>query len=264
MLQGMVAPGCRLASVYAESEWDMPHLEYISEYAVSLCSARWVAMVAADLRSGGRLPSKLRKISELCHVYTICRVPAVSFDPLDVRYEDGALRGHLKYRIEGIERRLPFVYPLQLVDGVVGIRLDKYPHREVHLVNSNDKPVRFVPAHAVGADHNAMRDDTFRRFEVLYVGQAYADGTRCAFDRLKQHGTLQKILAEVLHRNPDDAVYLFAFEYVAPRVFTKIDGTRKGVISDERDTERFKKIVDNPLTKHQAICLAEAGLIRYF
>lgn len=99
---------------------------------------------------------------------------------------------------------------------------------------------------------------------MLYVGQAYADGKRSAIDRLKSHSTLQKILAETQHASPDDEILLLAFEYSPYQVIASMNAADKNSISDETDTQRHISILDNPLTEHQQICLAEAGLIRYF
>jgi hypothetical protein len=100
--------------------------------------------------------------------------------------------------------------------------------------------------------------------EVLYIGQAYGDGARNAFDRLKSHSTMQKILAHAQYILPDSEVSVLTFEYVPYKVFSQFDGRARNVISDYRDLERFRSIIDNPLTEHQQICLIEAGLIRYF
>jgi hypothetical protein len=76
--------------------------------------------------------------------------------------------------------------------------------------------------------------------------------------------TLQKILADVVQKMPDDEVLLLTFEYVPYRVITSMDGMDKKAIRDETDSKRFPSILDTPLTEHQQICLVEAGLIRYF
>jgi hypothetical protein len=47
-------------------------------------------------------------------------------------------------------------------------------------------------------------------------------------------------------------------------VISSFDGVDKSAIRDDSDGKRFMSIYDNPLTQHQQICLAEAGLIRYF
>lgn len=56
-------------------------------------------------------------------------------------------------------------------------------------------------------------NDIYRNFEVLYVGQAFAEGKRTAIDRLKSHSTLQKILAETMSDYPDDQVFIFNLVY---------------------------------------------------
>jgi len=96
---------------------------------------------------------------------------------------------------------------------------------------------------------------------VLYVGQAYAEGRRSAVERLRSHSTLQKILADVVQKAPDDEILLLAFEYLPYRVITSMDGTDKSAIRDDSDHQRFISILDNPLTKYQQICLIEAALI---
>lgn len=75
---------------------------------------------------------------------------------------------------------------------------------------------------------------------------------------------MQKILADVVQKMPDDEILLFTFEYVPYRVIASMDGTDKNAIRDESDSKRFPSILDHPLTEHQQICLVEAGLIRYF
>jgi hypothetical protein len=112
--------------------------------------------------------------------------------------------------------------------------------------------------------HTFAPEGVLRQLEVLYVGQAYAEGRRSALDRLKSHSSLQRVLADVVQKTPDDEVLLLAFEYVPYRMITSMDGVDKKATRDESDLKRFFSIIDNPLTEHQQICLIEAGLIRYF
>jgi hypothetical protein len=125
--------------------------------------------------------------------------------------------------------------------------------------------IRYLPASALCFGSGMMRENPeLGRFEVLYVGQAYAEGKRSAFERLKSHSTLQKILADAQYNSPDDEIFLFMFEYPPYRVISQIDGIVTGTISDERDSARFYSIIENPLSEHQQVCLVEAALIRYF
>jgi hypothetical protein len=109
-----------------------------------------------------------------------------------------------------------------------------------------------------------MERTELNQLEVLYVGQAFGDGDLSAFERLRNHSTLQKILADVHSTHPDDEVYLATFEYDHYRLITMMNGMVRAQESQETDSARFYSIVDNPLSEYQQICLVEAALIRYF
>lgn len=215
----------------------------------------------SDLMSDKALDERGAEIASLCHIYLICKRPATSFDPATFVYQNRVLSGRIAYRLEGEERFVPFEIPFPLVDGATELRLEPYPHREFRTYLPTGEGVRYMPSHALSV---GVGDSDLRRLEVLYVGQAYAEGKRNALDRLRSHATLQKILAELQYKFPDDEAVLLTFEYCPYSVITMIDGASQGAISDKRDSNRYDSILDNPLSKHQQICLAEAGLIRYF
>jgi hypothetical protein len=239
-----------------------PPRKYLSEFAVNLYSARWLMVTPSELMSGGTPPADAAELVQRCHIYLICRRPGTVYDPATFKFDGQAVSGHLIYKIAGKSHSVEFQFPFQLVDGATSVRVSPYPHRDIETLLSNGEVVRRVPAAmvAVGLAHV----DVLRQLDVLYVGQAYAEGKRSALDRLKSHSTLQKILADIHHNMPDDEVFLLAFEYLPYRVITTMDGIDKTAIRDETDSKRFMSIIDHPLTEHQQICLVEAGLIRYF
>ncbi|QXO54658.1 hypothetical protein [Morganella morganii] len=108
------------------------------------------------------------------------------------------------------------------------------------------------------------RNPIYYDLEVLYVGQAYADGKRTAIDRLKSHSTLQKILADTMNDFPDDQIYILTLVYSDYILLSSFNGVDKTCISGQEDLARLKSIIDNHLSKKEIVCLAEAGLIRYF
>jgi hypothetical protein len=234
----------------------------MSEHAVSLYSARWIGVTPSDLTGGGEMDKISAEIAERCHIYLVCRRPACSFDPSTFKYDGKNLIGTLVYKLAGETHAVPFDYPFKLLDGATSVRLAPYPHREVQTFTPNGNLVRHLPASYLATAKAA--DDALRHLEVLYVGQAYAEGNRSAIVRLQSHSTLQKILADVVQKAPDDEILLLTFEYLPYRVITSMDGTDKNAIRDDSDHERFISIIDNPLTEHQQICLVEAALIRYF
>lgn len=241
----------------------VPNRKYVSEFAVSLFSARWLVVTPSQLSSGLEMDAPASELSRHCHLYLICRRPAVAFDAVGFSYDGAVVRGHLVYRVAGVQTRVPFELPFQLADDAVRVELAPYPHREFNAVASTGEKVRYVPAMALtfGA---ITRERILSELEVLYVGQAYGDGNRTALDRLRSHSTLQKILADMQYSLPDDELLLLTFEYAPYRLITSIDGITRAASGGEQDSKRFISIVDNPLSKHQQICLAEAGLIRYF
>jgi hypothetical protein len=239
--------------------------KYLSEFGVNLWSARWLMASASQFSSGGTMDPLSQEISNNCHIYLICKMPSFSFVKETFEYADNMLKGELIYSVNGVKRLLPFQQNFPLLDGATKVKLSDYPHREVSTLNDEGEEIRYLPASAISMGQGMhLENSELSSLEVLYVGQAYGEGNRSAFDRLKSHSTLQKILAEAQYNSPDSEIYVLTFEYAPYRVITQMDGRAAAQISDERDSDRFFSILDNPLTEHQQICLAEAGLIRYF
>lgn len=239
--------------------------KYLSEFAVNLYSARWLMTSASQLMSGGFTTKEQQEIIDNSHIYVICQRPNLSISKDSFKYEDGKISGHINYKVDGELREIPFCHEFPLLDGAVEVKLSKYPHRELSTYDQKGQELRYLPATALGMvlGIHLIRPE-LRNLEVLYIGQAFGNGTRSTFDRLKSHSTLQKILAQAQYESPDSEVSVLTFEYVPYRIFSQFDGRAKDVIADYRDFERFRSIIDNPLTEHQQICLIEAGLIRYF
>ena len=239
--------------------------KFLSEFAIGMYSSRWLMMLANQINSDGAMDPTHAEISQRCHLYLICARPSMFYDPASFSFINGELSVDLWYRKLGTEVRLPYRGPFPLYDGAVSLRLSQYPHRELHTLNPSGEGVRYMPAYAMAIHMGAHRQHSaLQNLEVLYVGQAYADGNRSAHDRLRSHGTLQKILADVQYSRPDDEVWVLTFEYDGYQVLTSLDGLTQGTIDGPEDSARFHSIFENPLTEHQKICLVEAGLIRYF
>ena len=96
--------------------------------------------------------------------------------------------------------------PLELRDGATSVKLAPYPHRDIETFLPSGEGVRHVPATMLAT--TVAKDPALCRLEALYVGEAYAAGQRSAFDRLKSHSTLQKILADVVTTRLDDEILL--------------------------------------------------------
>jgi len=193
--------------------------KFISEHAVNICSARCMMTSASQLMSDGEMTPEHKEISDCCHIYIITKLPRICFRPDTTKYEKGRISGHIQYRIGGELREAPFDAGFRLLDGATTdgattVRLSSYPHREIQTFNDDGQEIRYIPANVVAFGSQVrMQHKELNNLEVLYVGQAFGDGDRSAFERLRSHSTLQKILADIQAECPDDEVYVLMFEY---------------------------------------------------
>lgn len=239
--------------------------KFLSEHAVNIYSAGWLALPANQLAADATMEPEQQAVSDRSHIYLICQHPAFAFDSEAFSFADSHIKGAITFRIHGQQKRISFDQEFRLLDGATELRLTPYPHREIHTFDERGEGVRRFPAGLIGlAPAARLQHQDLAQFEVLYVGQAFGDGSRTSFDRLKSHSTLQEILADAQYHSPDMEVFLFLFEYKPYRIITQMDGRAKEAIHDDRDSKRFFSIIENPLSEHQQVSLVEAALIRYF
>jgi len=239
--------------------------KYLSEFAVAMQSSHIIWFPASEVSAKKEIVPELQQILDDCHIYLICKTPRLSISGKSFSYENGKIKGNIIYKIKGKENSLPFEQDFPLLDGATQVRVSAYPHREIITFNDNNEEIRHLPANIISIKNKIHKNiPELCNLEVLYVGQAYANGNRSALDRLNSHSTLQKILAEIQYSSPDDEVSILTFRYDPYQIITSMDGRSKAEITDYRDIDRFHNIIDNPLTEKQQICLIEAGLIRYF
>ncbi len=220
---------------------------------------------ASQFMSGGTLDAQGQEVADNCHIYIIGKTPVISYCKDSFKYDDGILSGKIIYRVEGVAREKEFSFEFPLLDGAKEVKLSNYPYREIVTLDEVGKEIRFLPASIVCMGSGWQLENTeLSDIEVLYVGQSFGDGSRTAFDRLKSHSTLQKILAQAQYESPDYEIQILTFEYAPYRIISQMDGRAGNVISDYRDMDRFKSVIKNHLSEREQICLVEAGLIRYF
>lgn len=241
----------------------------ISEFAVGLYTSRWLMISASELLSDkvfGKEQEKAVDIVNNSHIYLITKVPSFSYVKESFSFIDGILEVSVKYKVNGKKKFIDIKERFPLLDDATRLELSDYPHKELLTFNNKShQPLRHFPASVIGLNYLRMGyDKEIKGFEVLYVGQAYGDGNRTTFDRLRSHSTLQKILANVNYNCPDEEVYILSFQYEPYQILTMMDGKANTENTSEKDGKRFYSILENPLSEHQQICLAEAGLIRYF
>src|SRR3954453_7156721 len=101
-----------------------PARKFMSEFAVSLFSARWIMIPPSELmRDDGQIDPEAAKVAEVCHIYLICRRPATSYDPFSFKFTGNRISGKLVYKIAGKPHELPFDIPFELRDGATAVNL---------------------------------------------------------------------------------------------------------------------------------------------
>lgn len=240
----------------------LPPRKYFSEITLVLNTRNALAIQPDQLVSGKEIPKEAAAIIEKCHIYLICRRPGLTFCPHDFEYGAPFSKGTFVRKIDGVEERHSFAFPM--INAAGGdVSVGTYPHKEVI---GYDKIGEAVVGWPTQISFKArLEDRSLNDYEVLYVGQAFGDGTRTAFERLQSHKTLQKILAETQSNRPDDEILLLMFEYEPAKLYINMDGKNKDVLhEDQEDTDHVRDVVNNPLSEKEEIGIAEAGLIWYF
>lgn len=241
-----------------------PPRKYFSEVILNLFTDD-VLMISPDQlhRSIVMSDKNASRLAD-CHIYIIGRRPALSIDPLTFSYCDDIAEGKLIVQDGETQRFVAFRVSMQLGGDEVKVAVDKYPYRQLVTMNVSGDIVRCIPAMALPV-YGWVDDISVRDFEVMYVGQAYGDGSRFAMDRLRSHSTLQRILTDTLSKRPYDELALFLVSYAPYRLISSLDGMNNDAeISDERDHEHWIDLHTQILPEKMQIGLAEAALIRYF
>jgi|GEM_PF-781755 len=241
----------------------IPGRKFFTECVVSLCTSNVMILTPDQLFSDGTMRERDKEALKDFHIYLICRRPNLFFEKQSFTFEKNIGSGFfIRQYNDGKTAKLPFSWPFSPPEGHL-LQVSDYPHKEIQARDPATGEVSFYwPSWIVSLF--AEVEASAREFEVIYVGQAFGDGTRTAFDRLRSHSTLQRILADVNAQRPSDEILLFLFKYEPYRTIASLDGISEASINDDEDSEHFQSILENPLSEKQQIAIAEAGLIRYF
>lgn len=261
-------PNCyRYSPLFEYAFWYLINMtnatrKYFSETSIGLASSRCIMIPPEEILSGKDVTESQKTVLDACHIYLICRRPRISFDKDKFVSSKGISYGILLRNING--KREEYAFSSVLINDDGGpISVAPYPHRDLYGCDKMGIVTRKWPATLIPSISNVP--SSLRDFEVLYVGQAFGDGTRTALKRLQQHQTLQKILAETHATKPDDEIMIFMFEYPSPKIHVFMDGIGNDAeISGDEDIDHVLNVINNPPTEREVISMSEAGLIWYF
>ncbi|HAV5769938.1 TPA: hypothetical protein JI173_06690 [Acinetobacter baumannii] len=240
---------------------------YMSNFGLEFLTDKFFFASAHSLDQ--ELSEEMKKIIKNSHIYCIVDSPRVMIEPQSFKYkiiEDFLFFTlKLKYRINEkiIEKTLVTDIPYQLPKGVVKVEVSDYPHIGINLLDSKNN-----------ITHNTTVYDLAYRFQiedlismkVLYIGKAIGNNTnRNALDRLKNHSTFQKILANRNAYYPDRAVFIAMFQFHQVKQYTIIDAwDLSRTNDDDDDLDRIFKASKAKISLEEQIAIIEMALIRYF
>ena len=195
-----------------------------------------------------------------CHIYLLGKRPRLSITPGSVQATAEGVRFVVEYRLRSTTHRSEVEIPRSFLGpDEIQFEASSYPHRELISYNANGEVLGYTLVanfvHLMCSVRQEAKD-----LEVIYVGKGVR---RSAQDRLENHSTLQRILAEINSNEPDTEVFsiVYSFQYLKNALAFKgipaeIDG---GAVQEHNE-----KALSVQLSLDEQVSLIEACTISYF
>lgn len=199
------------------------------------------------------------------HLYFITSRPRMTVDPSEVHVDPHWISGRVRRQLGPVYDFFEFRVPHPYGDGITFTT--QWPHERFELHGAGGELVADGLVANLGIASRPEQPLESIDFEVLYVGQAYgSSGERLAPERLKSHGTLQRILADCA---PDKQIWLLLASISDEAYMIEMDKPNRTATKSDEENRSHEKLViatvDDPnFREYHAVNVAEAGLIRYF
>ncbi|WP_138920268.1 hypothetical protein [Acinetobacter sp. P8-3-8] len=241
----------------------------MTNFAIEFPTGNFVFLSANALHYN--LPEESQRTVNNSHIYFIVDVPKATIDPnslsvSEISNKEVKMTMDLLYRFNGSQKRVPvgsqFDKPLELLENEVSVRISDYPHIALEILDSNKHVSRAINANEIGF---YFQVEDLIEYKVLYVGQAFGNAAnRNSMDRIRNHSTLQKILAESNATKPDRNVLIGMFEFGNAHFVTASNPNDESAISGLEDYQRTMNTLNWKIPLKQQISIIEAAIIRFF
>lgn len=237
-----------------------PTPKYPAEYFLEFRAVDRFLYRVSDLYQLGEIAGKdlLDRLDD-CHLYLLGKRPRLSVVPGSVMAID-AVRFKVEYKSGGVTRRSDAELPLSLfAPEEVTFEASTYPHRELVTRDAKGDVVAYTLlanyAHVMPGLPQEAQD-----LEVIYVGKGVR---RSAQDRLENHSTLQRILAEVNSNAPEAEVFALVYSFKYLKNSLDFVGIPSEMTGDAAAHRQNKALAYRPSLDDQ-VSLIEASVISYF
>lgn len=242
--------------------------QYLSEGAIHIYSSLPTALTPADLYQARDHPAVREAIAN-CNIYLITGRRRILIDPSDFSLTGHTLTGNFLVQSPDGMMPVPFEYEITAdrigEDNVLkGVAVAPFG---THVVIVTERGQLRLPAHVIVTSACADLPQEDRDLEVLYVGQGIGkSGKRTAVDRLLNHSTLQRILADAVTFHPDREIVLLLYRFEHLRIIASTGGDMNAtpIATVEEERRHMERLGNIKLNRHAIVSLAEAGLIRHF
>lgn len=238
--------------------------KFMAEGGLELYSSGASVIQPADIYHLAK-NKEVREALNGCNLYLVTRRPRISVAPHTLRIDNDHIKGDFQVQFGHDYECFNFSHTLKLADHITSVQVSGYPQGGIYYKTISGETVKMpIFRFMVDCEYDLDGNDDL---EVLYIGQGYGkEGERLALDRLQEHKTLQRILADTLHDKPDHEVLvlLFRYEHYKKHSSTAGDFSVESTATVDEDAQYLSTIMDANFSRRNRVSLAEAGLIRYF
>lgn len=203
------------------------------------------------------IPEALVERIDKCHLYMICKRPRLSLVPNTITWNAYSISMKVSCALNGVthEGEVQVTRPPELRDAKA-FTASRFPHRELLALDQDGNVIQEMLfanfAHVID-----FLPSFAKQLEVLYVGKGLSKNAQ---DRLTNHETLQKVLAEINSDDPESEVFALVYRFDYQR-------SVGGMVTDKADAlrwiQRHKNKPYKPTLDDQ-VSLIEAATISYF
>jgi hypothetical protein len=238
-----------------------PVPKYPAEFILDFRSVDRFLYRVSDLELTGQLSEELQSRVDGCHVYIVGKRPLLSIVPESITVTDSVVSLQVEYKLDGSEHQASFDIPRrEFRPEECTFDCSPHPHRELISRNASGEVIASTLlanfGHLMPAVHQKAKD-----LEVLYIGKGLH---KSAQDRLKNHSTLQKILADINSNQPNNEIFVLVYAFnFRKNAIAFTSGFLPEIMGDAAKRRREKAMDYRPSLDDQ-ISLIEASCISYF
>lgn len=199
-------------------------------------------------------------------IYFLCTKPRIRIEPDSIQRVSGDLHFELVLDTKNGRRSEQKTIPgfFDFVSEVETVRVHDTLSFYIELIAENgDESINFPVEKFVA--YSSFPGFNIFDYEILYVGQSQVGkSSGNIVSRLRNHSSLQTILADLHANSPYLEPFIFCFVMDPPRYAMHMDPFQLTETTDDEDMQHILHAYFNPPSEAQVTSVAEAAYIRFF